>query len=168
MLEFLAAYSIGEITIFIILLGLAIKEGVTFYDWAKTRIQQGFNKNLKANQDKEKIEHELDDLEAYFQKKEEKFNKKKEEINTGFEQLNKRIAALEGSVEMLIVSDKDSIKAYITEKHHKFCYQDKWIDDYSLDCIEKCYEHYKDEGGNSFVADLMEDLRALDRVPPQK
>lgn len=168
MLEFLAAYSIGEIIIFITLLALAIKEGVTFYDWAKTRIQQGFNKNLKEEQAKENIEHELDDLEAYFNKKEERFNRKKEEINTGFEELSKRISALEELVEMLIVSDKDSIKAYITEKHHKFCYQDKWIDDYSLDCIEKRYEHYKEEGGNSFVADLMEDLRALDRVPPQK
>ena len=42
-------------------------------------------------------------------------------------------------------SDKDAIKAFITREHHYFCYQKKWIDDYSLDCIEKRYEHYKEE-----------------------
>ena len=167
MLELFTAYSVGEVVVFIILLCLAIKEGITFYDWAKTRIQQGFNKNLKEQADRTKMQHEIDDLEKFFEEKEKSFDTKKEEINNGFKNINQRIDSLAQQVEMLIASDKDNIKAYITEKHHKFCYQDKWIDDYSLDCLEKRYGHYKEEGGNSFIEDLMIDLRNLDRVPPQ-
>jgi hypothetical protein len=64
-------------------------------------------------------------------------------------------------------SDKDDIKAFITDKHHYFCYERKWIDDYSMDCIERRYSHYKDEGGNSFIATLMDELKALPKQSPQ-
>ena len=37
----------------------------------------------------------------------------------------------------------------------------KCIDDFSLDCIEKRFAHYQDEGGNSFIAALMAEIRAL-------
>lgn len=69
-----------------------------------------------------------------------------------------------GAVDMLIASDKDDIKAYITKEHHYFCYEKGYIDDYSLDCLERRYGHYKDEGGNSFAEDLMKDVRTLPKV----
>lgn len=71
------------------------------------------------------------------------------------------INKLNKSIELLTASDKDDIKAYITREHHYFCYKIGYIDDYNLDCIEKRYSHYKDEGGNSFISTLMEELRAL-------
>ena len=64
-------------------------------------------------------------------------------------------------IETLIESDKDDIKAYITKEHHYFVYQKGWIDDYSLDCIERRYDHYVAEGGNSFIKGLMEEIRNL-------
>jgi hypothetical protein len=42
-----------------------------------------------------------------------------------------------------------------------------WIDDYSMECCERRYQHYKDEGGNSFIKGFMEDLRALPKKPPE-
>ena len=39
----------------------------------------------------------------------------------------------------------------------------KEIDDYSLDCLEKMFKHYTDEYGNSFIEDLMKQLKALPR-----
>ena len=68
---------------------------------------------------------------------------------------------LSDKIDMLINSDKDSIKAYITQRHHWFCYEKGWIDDFSLDCLEKRYQHYEDEGGNSFIGYFMDELRAL-------
>lgn len=67
---------------------------------------------------------------------------------------------------MLIDSDKDAIKSYITKEHHYFCYQVGWIDDFSLDCLEKRYQHYEDQGGNSFIGGLMHDLRTLPNKNP--
>jgi hypothetical protein len=69
---------------------------------------------------------------------------------------------------MLIESDKDDIKSFITKEHHYYVEQKKWIDKFSLDCIEKRYKHYKDEGGNSFIEDLMGELRKLPKQPPQE
>ncbi len=73
---------------------------------------------------------------------------------------------LSKKIDMLIESDKDDIKAYITKEHHKFCYEKKWIDDFSLDCLERRYKHYEDEGGNSFIGGFMNELRALPKRPP--
>ena len=51
---------------------------------------------------------------------------------------------LSTKIDMLIDSDKDAIKSYITKEHHYYCYQVGWIDDFSLDCLEKRYQHYED------------------------
>ena len=50
------------------------------------------------------------------------------------------------------------------KKPLNFCYEKRQIDDYSLDCLEKRYTHYVEEGGNSFIHDLMEDIRALPKT----
>jgi hypothetical protein len=160
MLQLLESYSISEIIIFFIVFCLAIKEAITFYDWTKTRLQQGYNKNLKEKEDKDSLRTELN-------KVEDSFHKKEKEMSEGFKRINEQINDLSEKINLLIVSDKDDIKAFITREHHYFCYQKKWIDDYSLDCIERRYEHYRQEKGNSFVESLMEELRELPKQPPQ-
>ena len=47
--------------------------------------------------------------------------------------------------------DKEDIKAFITLQHHKFVYEQEWIDDYSMECLEKRFAIYEREHGNSFV-----------------
>ena len=66
---------------------------------------------------------------------------------------------------MLVESDKESIKAYITERHHFFVQERKWIDYHSMDCLERRFAIYEKEHGNSFVEDLMNDLRQLPKMP---
>lgn len=166
MIELLETYSLSQVIVFFIIFCLAIKETVTFYDWAKTRIQQCYNKNLKEKNDKDKIQNEISDITEFFEEKEKRFNEKKEEMNTSFIKINERIDFLTEQINMLIESDKDDIKSYITEKHRSFCYERQWIDDYSLDCLEKRFKHYEDEGGNSFVESLMEEIRSLPKHPP--
>ena len=167
MIELLETYSLSQIIVFIILCCLAIKETVTFYDWARIRVQQGYNKNLKEKEDKDKIQNRISDITAFFEEKEKRFNEKKEEMNASFIKINEQIDFLAKQINMLIESDKDNIKSYITEKHHSFCYERQWIDDYSLDCLEKRFKHYEDEGGNSFVESLMEEIRELPKHPPE-
>ena len=71
-------------------------------------------------------------------------------------------------IQQLTNSDKDAIKSYITEKHHFFVYKQEWIDDYSLDCLQKRFEHYREEGGNSFIEQEMNELRNLPRREYEK
>ena len=150
MLDLLSQYSLQNIVIFSISLAFAIKGCIDFYDWAKSRIRQPID---KENQKKKEEEDMLDKIRTH-----------EEKINSI--QLNQN--EILRIVNILIDSDRDDIKSWITEKHHYFCYERKWIDDYNLDCIEKRYHYYKLEGGNSFVADLMEEIRALPKVDPMK
>lgn len=146
LIELLSTYSVGEILIFIVLLALAFKGVVDFYDWAKKKIRDRMGEITDGETEKDTIKNNIDELFKMQKAQKESIDKLTESVN------------------LLIQSDKDDIKAWITEKHHYYCYQLKYIDDFSLDCIEKRYAHYKKEGGNSFVEDLMRDLRSLRKV----
>lgn len=76
-------------------------------------------------------------------------------------QLKQTIGDIKATVDILKDSDKDDIKAWITEKHHYFVYQLGYIDDYNLQCIEARYKHYKDEDGNTFIDGFMKEIREL-------
>lgn len=145
-LNLLSTYSLEQILVFIIMLSLAIKGGVDFYDWVKKRFNTTIIDRENQNRKKEEITENIDKL----------FEMQKEQ--------SKAIDNLTKSVDLLLRSDRDDIKAWITQQHHHYCYELKYIDDFSLDCIEKRYAHYKAEGGNSFIEDLMTDLRSLKKV----
>lgn len=66
------------------------------------------------------------------------------------------------------VEQKESIKAYVTERHHFFVYEHGWIDDYSMECLERRFLIYQHEHGNSFVEGLMDEIRALPKQPPEQ
>jgi len=140
MLELLAAYSVEEILVFIVMLAVAIKGVVSFIDWANKRLKEHFG---QANDD----------------------DKRLNDLTTRQDNMEKHLDKIDEKLDLLIASDKDDIKSFIVREHHYFCYQKKWIDDYSLDCLEKRYTHYEKENGNSFVLNLMNEVRALPKKP---
>ena len=154
MIELFTMYSLSEIVTFLVTFALAIKGLVSFLDWAVERIKKVFKKQDKKNREKEILEERL----LLGNEKMRAIEKEQEETKEFLKEMSKK-------VDLLIESDKDNIKSFITKEHHFFCYENKWIDDYSLDCIERRFSHYKDEGGNSFVEELMEELRALPKNP---
>ena len=74
---------------------------------------------------------------------------------------------LSEKIDVLIASDRDDIRSFITKEHHYFCYEKGWIDNFSLECLENQYSHYVDEGGNSFIKAFMEELRRLPKQNPK-
>lgn len=149
MLALLQKYSISEILVFIVLLALAIKGVISFVDWVIEKIKKAFNKGYSKIDEKRKITEILDEdaqLIASLQQQQA--------------ETDKVLKVLSKKIDMLIESDKDAIRAYITKEHHYFC-QQGWIDDFSLDCIERRFTHYEEQGGNSFIKAFMEDLRKL-------
>jgi len=153
-LQLLSSYSFSEIVCFIIALLLAIKGLITFLDWTKEKITLLYKKHYK--QDIAKINQKT---------KEEEKNEIINQIKTEQAEIRNCITELTNKTNLLLESDKDDIKSFITKEHHYFCYKQKWIDDYSLDCCEKRYAHYKAEKGNSFIEGFMEELRALPKEP---
>lgn len=139
MLQLLQNYSIPQILIFIVFLAAAIKGIVTFFEWLQERIKKSYEKQNKPY--KNAIKNKQQDRQL--------------------QQIQEEILNIQKDMKILMQSDKDAIKFAITKEHHYFCYELGFIDDYSLDCLERRYAHYKDQGGNSFIAELMADLRTL-------
>lgn len=152
----LKAYSLQDILIFMVLLAIAIKGAISFFDWAKERLGRVYKKEYAETKTQEDLDAKLQQESVAIQKLE----KNQAEIMTAMEKLSNKIDAL-------IDSDKDDIKSFLVKEHHYFCYQRGWVDDYSLDCCEKRYKHYIQEGGNSFIEDMMNEIRDLPKQPPQ-
>ena len=152
MSELFSNYSLGQIIIFAIILALAIKELIAFLDWANQRMHKKVNKDRNyigmQQQIDTLIQDHTKDMEVLTQKR---------------EHLEDKLDVFEEKLNLLIASDKDSIKAWITAQHHHFM-EKGTIDYYSYDCISKRYQHYKAEGGNTFVDDLMEDINNLPKT----
>lgn len=154
MKDLVGTYSIQEILLFLVTFALAIKGFVSFWDWSYERLKKIFKKEDSKEQEMNFIQNQLKSHQYEYELLKGNQDKFKEDLKNLLNRVN-----------LLIDSDKDDIKSFITERHHHFCYEEKWIDDYSLDCIEKRYKHYVDEGGNSFIHDLMEELRELPKQP---
>lgn len=157
--ELFTNYSMSEIVIFMVVLAFAVKELVTFIDWGRDRLRKVYDKDYKSIEERKKLEEEIDDLNKFYSEK-KKVDDTFAKIDRTFEKINERI-------DMLIESDKEDIKSYITEKHHFFVYGQGWVDDYSLECLERRFAVYQQEHGNSFVEGLMNEIRALPKQPPE-
>ena len=92
MIELLSTYPLTEILTIVITLALALKGLVSFVEWCNEKITKIV---LKTEQTQKNHDSILD--------------------------LKEELDDLRTSVALLIESDKDSIKSYITEKHHYFC-----------------------------------------------
>ena len=150
MLELFQHYSISEIFIFIVLLALATKGVVEFFSWGQEKLSKIFHFKYNKLTEKEKLQQQLAQQASAIQALKEQQKSTDEYLKS-----------MSSKIDLLIDSDKDDIKSYITKEHHHFCYQVGEIDDFSLDCLERRYKHYADQGGNSFIAGFMEDLRKL-------
>ena len=157
MKELLETFTVEQIIIFLTLLGFSIKEVVSFFDWAFARINQKAKKENVHDELKNEIKTLNNDLKAGLK-----------EIYQTVDENKKTQEKMQKTINLLVESDKDDIKSWITERHHYFCYEKGYIDDYNLDCMEKRFKHYIDEHGNSFVEDLMEEVRHLPRISQNK
>lgn len=144
--KLLSTFSITDILLFIVLLAVAIKGVVSWIEWAQGKIKEKVNKTNQHDELKQEII---------------KIKESQDEIVKSIQKTNEEIHILKDNINLLTDSDRDDIKAWITQQHHYFCYKLGYIDDYNLDVIERRFKHYKDEGGNSFIEDFMLEIRAL-------
>lgn len=142
MKELFTQYSISDIIIFSLVLALFVKEVIVTVKFFKGELDGGY----KAKQKKEEqIKFFTDEI---------------TEIRENFKQINSRLDGVTESIALLTESDKDDIKGWIVSQYHKFMAQG-WIDDFTMDTLEKRYSHYVEEGGNSYIETLMNELRKL-------
>lgn len=67
------------------------------------------------------------------------------------------------NTELLIDSDKENIKSLLLSHYYRWTKLGK-IDLYTLNTLEEKFKKYKKENGNTFVEDLMKQMRSLPKV----
>lgn len=86
-----------------------------------------------------------------------KYEEKQEQINT-------KIDVVHSNMNLLIESDKESIRSFITLQYYDS--QAKgYIEVYVLQALEDRYQKYLQENGDSFIANLMVEMRAMPHNP---
>ena len=137
---------------------VAAKEIWTLVDFFKDKVRKKINKEKSDDKAEEKIISSLQEISSELTELTDEFEDHKDHINGVLNSYHDQL-------DILIQSDRDDIKADIVKQYHYFVENKKWIDDFSLDTIERRYQHYKDEGGNSYIKGLMEKIRQLPNQP---
>lgn len=138
MLELMSTFSAEQIILFLILLAFASKELINLWDFFKQKINFGFNM------------------------------KKGKEVSANIlKDLVQKVENISARLDLLTESDKDDIRGWIVERYHYYKNIDIPIDSFTMDTIEKRYQHYRDEGGNSYIKNIMEELRDMAKEDKQ-
>ena len=87
------------------------------------------------------------------------------ELNTTMSDFRKDINANRDQLDVLIASDKESIKSFIVSCYYQ-AKSDGYVNSHLMQIIEERYETYKKENGNSYVGGLMNELRAFPHTAP--
>lgn len=87
------------------------------------------------------------------------------EVMLEIEKVSNSVNNLSKRIDKLTESDMHDIKQFIVREYHYFVEQKKWIDDYSLDTILLRYADYKQEGGNSYIEMLIDEIKKLPKHP---
>lgn len=153
-MELLEQYTIPQIIAFIIGLVAMVKGAQDTIEYFKDKYKRKFNKDYDV-----KIkETKLEDFYNKTQQRHEEIMAKIDKVSDSVDTLSKRI-------DKLTESDMHDIKQFIVKEYHYFAEQKGQIDDYSLDTILLRYADYKDEGGNSYIETLINELKKLPKHP---
>ena len=164
MTELFSTFSSSQIVIMVVMIAIAVKELLSLIDFFTKRTSDFFNKKQQKKDEKQEILDEIEKLNAAIIKNEEEIHNAMEQLIEIREKSQELFANQQASLDMLIKSDIDDIKSYIVKQYNTFI-QQEWIDPFSMDAIEKRFEHYQNEGGNSYVENLVEKLRQLPNHP---
>lgn len=155
MIELLTTFNLNQIILYTAIMIIAVKGCWDLIDYFKKKYKERFKKDFDALNIKEQHEQ----LIANYNTIEEKVDYLTDVVNDKFDDMDKRIKAL-------TKSDMHDIKQSIVRDYHYYVENQKWIDDFSLDTLELRFGDYQDEGGNSYIAGLMSEIRALPKHPP--
>lgn len=154
MAELLSQYTIPQIILFIAALIFIVKGVQDTIDFFKNKYNQKFNKDYDTKTKEIRLE------EFY-----EMAGEQHKEVMMEIEKVSESVDHLSQRIDKLTESDMHDIKQFIVREYHYFVEQKKWIDDYSLDTILLRYADYKQEGGNSYIEMLIDEIKKLPKHP---
>lgn len=167
MLELLAKFSIQQIIVYGIMLTFAIKGIIDLVVYFKELYNKKFNKDYNTKKQTEILEEHYAHCIEQHQESVKMYELLENKIDNWTQSVDGKFNKIEDQLGLLMQSDMHDIKGWIVEKHHTLMKQG-WVDDFTMDTLEKRYSDYKAEGGNSYVETLINELRKLPQYPPEK
>ena len=145
-------------------LGKYFYEKAKNYFGIKTKKQNWEEQTTKSLQT---IDSKMDNFETAANKRAERLKKVENKLET-LEEYNKTThkqqKELDKSMKLVQERLQENTRSFLIDAHHRFCYDVKGIDDQSLQSMERRYLYYKAAGGNSFIDELMREVRELPRL----
>jgi hypothetical protein len=148
--DLFAQYSFETIILFIVTIGVVIKYVAEVIEWFYKKIENHFN-------DKKKEAKNMQDTLSSIQLVQDKFTT----IDNKLDVLNTNITELAEKSDRNTERLQEQTRSIIIDKHHHFCYELGEIDDISLQSLERQFLYYKSAGGDTYIDNLMEELRRL-------
>lgn len=139
MAALVAKYGVDAIIVFCIMLAIAIKEFIELVKYFKKVIKEQVHKSEKN-----------DEQDALLANNSEQIK----EILITVKDVQKKVGILE-------TSDKDGIKAWIVDQYEKVTDDNSKLTEMGWDLLQRRFKHYKDEGGNSYIESLMDEMKEI-------
>lgn len=136
MVELFSTYSGSQLVIILFLVAVAAKEAINLVEYFVKRFKARVLNNSEKENDSGDVHQTLNSL-------------------------NELLKETVSKVNVLMESDKDAIKSWIVREWSFFQDCPERLNTFEMDCLEKRYTHYKQEGGNTYVDNIMDDLREI-------
>ena len=160
MISLLSSVSITELFIILCMFALALKEFVSIMDFFWGKLKAIFMKEQTEGDKVKKLQEKIDKIEEWQIAHEQTTLDIQIDYNGAIEELKEQLEKQQKTLDMLVESDRDDIKSWLVQQYHYFMKLGS-IDDFSKDTIEKRAAHYFIEGGNSYIEDLLKQIRKL-------
>lgn len=141
-----------------------------FYDKAKDYFGMKNKKETwqeSTTESLHKINVKLDNLQEEVKENTERLTKVEQKVNQ-LEEYSQTTHEHQKELEyqMNVVQERlqENTRSFLIDAHHRFKYDVEGIDDLNLQSLERRYLFYKTAGGNSFIDDLMKEVRELPRI----
>ena len=160
MISLLSSVSITELFIILCMFALALKEFISIIDFFWVKLKTIFMKEQTEDDKVKKLQEKIDKIEKWQVEHEQTTLDIKIDYNGAIEELKEQLEKQQKTLDILVASDRDDIKGWLVQQYHYFMNLGS-IDDFSKDIIEKRATHYFTEGGNSYIEDLLKQIRKL-------
>ena len=160
MISLLSSVSITELFIILCMFALALKEFISIIDFFWVKLKTIFMKEQTEDDKVKKLQEKIDKIEKWQVEHEQTTLDIKIDYNGAIEELKEQLEKQQKTLDMLVASDRDDIKSWLVQQYHYFMNLGS-IDDFSKDIIEKRATHYFTEGGNSYIENLLKQIRKL-------
>lgn len=136
MVQFFQNYTIEATLVFLFMLGVALKQGFELFQYFRNKAVDQVDK---------------------VRDREQEFTRTLEQLATQ----NTELMKINEKIDQLLASDKNAIKSWIVMFYKRYKRDPSGLDSMQMDLLERRFYHYKKQGGNSYIDNLMQELREI-------